>query len=140
MWVKFNCSSSDSNPPIHNYLLYNGTSLVDTDFQGHWIKKISPGHWLYNCEANQSLGITKSTNDISLTVFSKYDACMMKKNNLKCLRILETLCQLLRSGLILKILEHSRKRPNNYFDGGSLCQLLVPTWYMLHVFGTKKIT
>ena len=24
-------------------------SLVDTDFQGHWIKKISPGHWLYTC-------------------------------------------------------------------------------------------
>lgn len=73
MWVKFNCSSSDSNPPLHNYLLYNSMSLVDTDFQGQWIKKISPGHWLYNCGANQSLGITKSANDISLTVLSKYD-------------------------------------------------------------------
>ena len=48
-------------------------SLVDTDFQGQWIKKISPGHWLYNCGANQTLGITKSANDISLTVLSKYD-------------------------------------------------------------------
>ena len=58
---------------------------------------------------------------------------MMKKNNVKCLRIFETFCQLSRSGLMLKTLKRIRKRPNNYFDGGYLCQLLVPT-----ILGPKK--
>ena len=66
--VNFTCTA-EANPQVHTYALYeNDTMIVNMDGSGVWIRPMNtPGLLVYRCEANNSVGTGKSSNN-TLTV------------------------------------------------------------------------
>ena len=73
LWVNFTCISSEANPPVYNYLLFEDGKGLSFSKSGTWIEKISrEGKVIYNCVAYQLVGNVTSTNNVMLTVNGKF--------------------------------------------------------------------
>ena len=72
MWVNFTCISSEANPPVYNYLLFDDKDGFSLSESGTWVKKISRGgKSIYNCLAFQLVENITSARNITLTVNGK---------------------------------------------------------------------
>lgn len=69
MVVKFICAVEASNPAVDTFTLYeNGSVIANKTDLGVWIKTLDTGGKVtYKCQANNSVGISRSDN-ISFTV------------------------------------------------------------------------
>jgi len=72
LWVIFTCISSEANPPVYNYLLFDDEDEYSFSKSGTWIKKISRGgKSIYNCLAYQLVENVTSVTSITLTLNGK---------------------------------------------------------------------
>ena len=70
--INFTCTA-EANPPVHTYLLYqNDTVIKNMGISGTWVKTIeNAGHFVFRCEANNSVQGIGRTKDIILIVEGK---------------------------------------------------------------------
>ena len=71
-WVNFTCISSEANPPVYSYLLFDDKDGFSFSESGTWIKTMSRGgKSIYNCLAFQLVENLTSARNITLTVNGK---------------------------------------------------------------------
>ena len=76
MWVNFTCNSSESNPPVYNYVLLRNEIDVGLSGKGTWTEKISRGEtFVYRCCAYQKVDNVSSTDNATVTVNGKIKIC-----------------------------------------------------------------
>ena len=77
LWVNFTCTSSESNPPVHNYALIKNETEFIFSRKGTWIEQISRGETLvYKCQAYQQVDNVTSANDITLNINGMFALCL----------------------------------------------------------------
>ena len=78
LWVNFTCVTSESNPPVYNFLLYEKDGNISHSKSGTWITKISRGGRhvkLYSCVALHAVENVTSSNNVTLTVNGEFCQC-----------------------------------------------------------------
>ena len=89
--ISFTCTA-EAKPPVHTHLLYENDTVINSmGISGTWIKRIrNAGHFVFRCEANNSVhGIGKS-GDTILTVDGEFEVIHLSftsiaENYFKCL-------------------------------------------------------
>ena len=78
LWVNFTCVTSESNPPVYDFLLYEKDGNISHSKSGTWITKISRGGRhvkLYSCIALHAVENVTSSNNVTLTVNGEFCQC-----------------------------------------------------------------
>jgi len=69
--INFTCSA-EANPAVHTYLLYENDTVIYNMGLGTVIKRMeNAGHFVFRCEANNSVGDTGTSSDTILTVLGE---------------------------------------------------------------------
>ena len=71
--INFTCTA-EANPPVHTYLLYqNDTVIKNMGISGAWVKTMeNDGHFVFRCEANNSIQGIGTSNDTLLTIDGEF--------------------------------------------------------------------
>ena len=76
MWVNFTCKSYETNPPVHNYVLFRNETGVGLSEKGTWTEKILRGEtFVYRCRAYQKVDNVSSNDNVTVTVNGKIKVC-----------------------------------------------------------------